>query len=119
MTEAPPDWDIPEDWTAGARDAFLNVVEQRPDLSGAELAGLEQAAALISIAEKLDEAAQGAGLLVLGSTKQLVVNPGVIEARLARTSAASILARLVPVSAGAKTNSQRGREAARARYSAK
>lgn len=115
-TPDPGDWDLPADWTDGARDLFLGVVEQRPDLAGAELGALEQAAALHSAAERLDEVALAAGMVATGSTGQAVVHPAVVESRLARTASAQILARLVLPTAGAKTNSQRARDAARARY---
>lgn len=110
-------WDLPGHWTQAAQDAFLNVTEERKDLDGAELASLEQAAELITSADLLDEAARAEGLLVKGSTRQTVVNPGVVEARLARTAASAILARLVGSRSGAKTSSQRARDAARARWS--
>ena len=111
------DLELPEHWTPGARDTFTNVLDERPDLSGAEWASLEQAAELISTAEVLEAAARESGALVPGSQGQLVVNPAYAEARLARTSAAQILNRLVGVKAGAMTNSQRGRAAANARWS--
>ncbi|WP_158863719.1 hypothetical protein [Leifsonia sp. AG29] len=109
-------WELPADWTDGARDLFLSVIEQRPDLAGAELGALEQAAALHSSAERLDEVSIAAGMVALGSMGQTIVHPAVAEARLARTASASILARLVPPTAGPMTNSQRGRRAAQARY---
>lgn len=117
--DSPPS-DLPEHWTDGAKDTFENVLDERPDLSGADFASLDQACALISSADLLEEAARDAGPLVKGSTGQLTVNPGLTEARLARTAAASILGRLgVPSKSGAKTNSQRGREAANARWGSK
>jgi hypothetical protein len=64
----------------------------------------------------LEAAARESGALVPGSQGQLVVNLAYAEARLARTSAAQILNRLVGVKAGAMTNSQRGRVAADARW---
>lgn len=109
--------DLPEHWSQGAQDTYLNVLEQRPDLAGAEYAALEQAVELITAADALDVAARAAGMVATGSTGQVVVHPAAIEARLARTAAAQILARLAPAGAGAKTNSQRGRDAARARWS--
>jgi hypothetical protein len=115
---APDEWELPESWTPGARDLFLGVIEQRPELAGAELASLEQAAALHSAADRLDEVALAAGMIATGSTGQIIAHPAAVEGRLARTAVAQILARLVAPSAGAKTNSQRGREAARARWGA-
>lgn len=108
---------LPAHWTPGARDTYQNVLDQRADLAGAEYAALEQAVELIASADALETAVREHGTMVKGSTGQLVVNPAAVEARLARTAAAQILARLVPAGAGARTNSQRGRDAARARWS--
>ncbi|MDR5691863.1 hypothetical protein RH861_07270 [Agromyces indicus] len=111
---------MPEGWTESARDLFHEVLDERPELAGAELGALEQACALASAAERLDEVALAAGMIAKGSTGQTIVHPAVVEARLARTAAAAILARLVPAGgAGARTNSQRARDAARARWGAK
>lgn len=104
--------ELPAHWTEGARDTFHNVLDERPDLSGADFASLDQACALISSAELLEVAAREAGVLVKGSTGHPTVNPALTEARLARTDSAQILRRLGVPKAGAKTNSQRGREAA-------
>jgi hypothetical protein len=108
---------LPDHWSSGAQDTYENVLAQRPDLAGAEYSALEQAVELITAADALDAAARAAGMIATGSTGQVVVHPAAIEARLARTAAAQILARLVPAGTGAQTNSQRGRAAARARWS--
>ena len=109
--------DLPTHWIDGAKDTYANVLDERPELSGADFAGLEQAAELITSADLLDEAARESGPLVYCSSGQLVTNPAIVEARQARTAAAAILARLSLPSAGAKTNAQRARTAARARWS--
>jgi hypothetical protein len=108
--------DYPEHWSAPARDTYDAVLEQRPDLAGAEFSALVQAGDLITSADGLDAAARQDGMLARGSTGQVVVHPALVEARLARTAASAILARLVPATAGPKTASQRGRDAARARH---
>jgi|GEM_PF-2947269 len=110
-------WDLPESWTPSARDLFASVLEVRADLSGPDLGALEHACSLTSAAERLDEVALSAGMISTGSTGQTVVHPAVVEARLARTAAAAILARLAPTSgAHRQTASERGRAAARARW---
>jgi hypothetical protein len=111
--------DLPEDWTDGARETFRAVFEERPDLSAAEVATLTHACALESAADRLDEVARAAGYVAAGSTGQVVAHPAAVESRRARTAASSILARLVGPSrgGGALTNSERGRAAARARWS--
>lgn len=108
--------DLPEDWTSSASGTFEAILEERPDLSATEEAALWEACCLISAADRLDEVARAAGYVSTGSTGQVVAHPAVVEARLARTAAATILARLVPTKAGAKTDTERARAAARARW---
>ncbi len=118
QTDSPSDgWDLPDHWTDNARALFGDVIEQRPDLAGANLGELEHAASLTSAADLLDEAARAAGMVATGSMGQTVVHPAAVEARLSRTAAAQILGRLSVPSTGAKTTSQRNRDAARARWS--
>lgn len=108
--------DLPATWTAGARDTFLAVTEERDDLSSAELAALFHACALENAAERLDEVALAAGMVSRGSTGQEVIHPGVVEARLARTAAAAILARLHRPTAETPASARAARAAA-ARWS--
>jgi hypothetical protein len=111
------DLELPSHWTPSARDAFENVLAERPGISGADWAALEQAAELITAADTLEAAAREAGPLIPGSQGQMVLNPAISEARLARTAAAQILSRLTAGGkAGALTNSERGRMAANARW---
>lgn len=115
--EHDPDFDLPDTWTQAARDLFAEVLSVRPDLSGADLGSLEHACSLTSAAERLDEVALAAGMISTGSTGQTVVHPAVAEARLARTAAAQILARLVPAEHSPRmTDSERARYAAQQRW---
>lgn len=108
-------WDLPDDWTPAARDLFAEVLDERPDVSGADLGALIHACSLTSAAERLDTVARAAGMVATGSTGQVIVHPAVVEARLARTAASTILARLSPTRAEHAT--ARARRAARARWS--
>ncbi len=111
---------LPESWTASARETFEAVSEECGDsLSSAELAELYHACFLESTAERLDRVAADAGMVARGSTGQTILHPAVTEARLSRTAAAAILARLHrPSAAPAPTAaSERGRRAAAARWS--
>lgn len=111
---------LPEEWSEAARDAFREVLQARPELAGAEVAALECACELITTAGALDAVAKAADYVATGSQDQEVLHPAVAEARLSRTAAASILARLVAVATGpTMTNSQRGTMAARARWAAR
>lgn len=114
------DFSWPATWSASAIDAAETVLEAVPDLAGAGWAALEQAGSLISQADRLDELALAAGLTATGSTGQEILHPGVTEARLSRTGAAQILARLADLGAGTEareTDSRRQTRVARARWS--
>jgi hypothetical protein len=115
MTVEEPD-DLPASWTDGAKDTFRAVSDERPNMSAAEVAQLWHACALESAAERHDEVALAAGMIARGSTGQPIPHPSAIEARLARSAAAAILAKLQPAAHG--TPSEHARRAARARWSA-
>jgi hypothetical protein len=107
---------LPASWSQNARDTYDAVTEERPDLSAADLAALYHACRLESTADALDVvAAAAAGYVATGSTGQVVAHPATVEARLARTAAASILQKLRPPAAHG-TPTERAQRAARARW---
>lgn len=106
--------DLPADWSAGACDLVGEVLDERADLAGADLAALWQVGSLVTAADALDAVARAAGYVSTGSTGQTITHPAAVESRLARTAAAGILARLSP-SAGASRTTH-ARRAARARH---
>ncbi|PZE71619.1 hypothetical protein [Curtobacterium sp. MCBD17_019] len=99
-------WELPDHWSEEARDTFANVLSQRPDLDGADLSQLMQAAELVDYAGKLGAVAARAGYEATGSMGQTVVHGAATEARQARTAAAAILARLSPTETRAQTRSR-------------
>lgn len=107
-------WNLPASWTDGAIDVFEEVISESEHLEGAALAILFQACGLVSVADGLDAQAAKDGYMSLGSSKQPVVNPALIESRLARTAASAILKSLRP-DAGA-LRSTKARRAARVRH---
>jgi len=123
--EAPEDdvldgFDLDPTWSPNAVEAFREVLTVRPDIAGPELVALDQAATLITTAEALEQIAREASYVATGVKGQTVVHPAVPEARQSRVAAAQIMARLTVVVAGPRmTNSERGRAAAAARWSAK
>ena len=117
MPEKPTEedaFDLPDEWTEGAKETFLGIMEERPELSSAEVSQLWQACALESAADALDTVARAAGMTAKGSTGQVVAHPAAVEARHCRTSAAAIFARLVPHDASPR--SAGARNAARSRW---
>jgi len=94
---------------------LCQTVVWRPD----ELEVLEQAARTADQVAELERAAAQVPVLVLGSRKQLIVNPVLQELRLTRQALAAFLSRLdvpEPADPDALTPSQRGRRAAAARW---
>ncbi|WIE53438.1 hypothetical protein [Curtobacterium sp. MCBD17_003] len=94
----PDEWPTPDHWSDAARDAFLSVIEQRPELAGAELAQLEQAAELVTTADLMMSVAARTDYVLNGSQGQTVISGAVTESRLARQAAGQMLARLAPLS---------------------
>lgn len=109
--------DLPEAWSDPARETYLAVLGEYPDLTSAQQAALWQAASLESAADHLDAVAQAAGYVSEGSMGQVVIHPAVPEARQARATAGQILQRLAASARSQMTPSDRARRAARARWS--
>ena len=112
-------FDLPADWTESARETFREVLTARPDVAGPELSALEHACQLQTVADKLDAVARDAAFMATGSQGQEILHPAVTEARLSRTAAAQILARLTVTSGRVQSSSERARSAARARWGAR
>jgi hypothetical protein len=85
---------LPEHWSPAALDAVAGILAEHPDLSASDLAALTQAAELISYADEAADIARKAGNTAQGSMGQLTVHPLAAEARQARASAATIVARI-------------------------
>lgn len=110
-------WQLPEHWGDEARDAFAEVVAHCPDIEGPDLNSALQACEMVDTATRLDRVARAANYMTRGSAGQDVLHPAATEARLNRTAASAIFARLNSISHGAMTASDRARLAARARWS--
>lgn len=94
MTDSTKPFAMPDHWSAAAYEAVDEVLAGRPDLGGADVAALEQAAELISLADDLSAVARAAGYVSRGDAGQVTTHRAVTEARMARASAATILGRL-------------------------
>lgn len=118
MTEA-HGFEFPVHWSESAQETVAETLSARPDLGGADLGALEQAAELVTLADALTKVAADAGYVSRGDAGQETTHRAVTEARLARAQAASILARLTVESpALGGTRSAAGRALARKRWSA-
>lgn len=112
-TPSPPR--APRGLTPGARAAWRDVLAQRPDLDGAELAQLREACRLIASADRLEETV-GDDVVVSGSREQLTVHPALTEARLSRAAASTVLTRLAPPAHRAASASHKAQRASRSRW---
>jgi hypothetical protein len=99
----------PPHWPDVVRDVFDDALAVSPDLAGPAFSSLVESCELLATAYALDKVAAGAGYVSTGSTGQTIVHPATVEARLTRTEAAKILARLIPAK-------NRGQRIARARH---
>lgn len=114
MTATP--FHFPDHWSDAAREAAQEILDARPNLSGADVAALEQAAELVTLADRLGEVAAAAGYVSRSDAGAETTHRAVTEARLARTSAAAIFARLVDDNT-AVSRSAAGSALARKRWS--
>lgn len=113
MTDTP--LELPAHWSDAAREAAEEVLATREDLSGADVAALEQAAELVTLADAMTAVAATAGYVSRSDAGAETTHRAVTEARLARTSAAAIFARLVGDNS-ATSRSAAGRSLARKRW---
>ncbi len=100
------DLTLPEHFTDEARDlveGFLDDLDDDTDVDALTWGALIQAGTLISTADALDEVARAADYMTTGSQGQEVLHPAIAEARQARSTAASTLARLRPKDPGGST----------------
>lgn len=105
---------FPDHWSADARDLYDEVLAERPDLKGAEHGALIHACELTAAADALAGVAREAGFMAPGSRQQPRLHAATVEARLSRTAAATILARIVPTKGARAT--EKARAAARTRW---
>lgn len=108
-------FDFPDHWSPAAREAVEEVLDARPDLSGADVASLEQAAELVTLADALAAVARAAGYVSTGDAGQQTTHRAVTEARQARAQAAAIFGRLGD-STASTDRSAAGRALARKRW---
>lgn len=82
---------LPDEWSDSAKETHAAVFEDHPDLDVTALAALHHACSLESVADMLDAQVREDGTMILGSTGQRVLHPGIAEARLARAAAVAAL----------------------------
>lgn len=100
------DLTLPEHFTDEARDlveGFLDDLDDDAEVDALSWGALIQAGELISTADRLDEVARAADYMTTGSQGQEVLHPAIAEARQARSTAASTLARLRPKNPGGES----------------
>lgn len=85
---------LPDSWSDGARATFTRVLGEHPDMDASNEASLWQACALEATADALDALVRAQGQMILGSTGQEVLHPGINAATNARVQSAKIFTSL-------------------------
>lgn len=100
------DLTLPDHFSGEARDlveGFLDDLDDDVEVDALTWGALIQAGELISTADRLDAVARAVDYMIEGSQGQQVLHPALQEARQARSTAASTLARLRPKDPGGST----------------
>ncbi|WP_098464400.1 hypothetical protein [Isoptericola jiangsuensis] len=116
-TPAPDGWAFPEEWSAEALEMAAEVLAQRADLSGAEVALLENAGWLLTQASIAFDVAKRHAFESTTDRGAITLHPGLAEARQARLAANAALHKLVPHDSGAAAGTIAGASLARRRWS--
>ena len=82
---------LPASWSSSAREVYLQITEEHPDLDVTTLASLYEACSMLATADSLSGQVEADGLMVPGSKGQPVAHPLVAEARMHRTAGLAAL----------------------------
>ncbi|MPZ61840.1 MAG: hypothetical protein GEU93_11200 [Propionibacteriales bacterium] len=86
---------LPEAWSLSAREVVVQVLEENPHLDAAGKSIVYEAAALVALADRCYEQVTKDGMMVPGSSGQLVEHPLIGHERQARSQAAAALKQFV------------------------
>lgn len=82
---------LPADWSDSAKETYLQIDEENPNLDAATRASLFEACALFALADDLAERVATDGYMVTGSAGQPAAHPLLAEIRLCRVQAMAAL----------------------------
>jgi hypothetical protein len=82
---------LPPVWSESAKETYVQIAEEHPNLDAASLSALFEACALFALADALAERVAADGYMVAGSQGQSVAHPLLSEIRLNRVQAMAAL----------------------------
>ncbi|AWB88750.1 hypothetical protein [Homoserinimonas hongtaonis] len=82
---------LPSTWSDSARETYVQIEEEAPNLTAAQRAATYEAVSLLALADEVAKAIDEHGVMTTGSQGQLVVNPAVSEVRALRRDALAAL----------------------------
>ena len=82
---------LPASWSDSAKETFVQIEAEHPDMDATSLAILSEACNLLASADLMQERVDLDGLLTTGSQGQLVAHPLISEVRQARVQALAAL----------------------------
>ena len=106
---------LPSSWSDSARETFVQIEAENPDLDATSLATLSEACNLLASADLMQERVDLDGLVVLGSQGQPAAHPLISEVRQARVQALAAL-RALGIARGQSGASQAGAALASKRW---
>jgi hypothetical protein len=89
--ETDPYEGLPEAWSASAKETYVQIEREHPDLDSSSLATLYEACGLFALADALQARVDEDGYVVKGSQGQPTAHPLLSEVRLNRVQAMSSL----------------------------
>lgn len=109
MTTPDPDRyaGLPESWSESAKETYVQIEAEHPNLDAASLSSLFEACGLFALADALAERVAADGYTVPGSQGQAVAHPLLSEIRLNRVQALGAL-RSLGLARGQSAASQAG-----------
>jgi len=82
---------LPINWSDSAKETYIQVEREHPGMDAASAAALYEACNLLALADHMEERVNADGLMIPGSSGQIVPNGLLSEIRLARVQAITAL----------------------------
>lgn len=82
---------LPITWSDSAKETYIQVEREHPGMDAASAAALYEACNLLALADHMEERVNADGLMIPGSSGQMVPNGLLSEIRLARVQAITAL----------------------------
>lgn len=89
--EANPQSGLPQTWSDSAKETHLQIESEHPNIDAASASALYEACNLLALADHMEERVNADGIMISGSSGQMVPNGLLSEIRLARVQAITAL----------------------------